>query len=66
MTLAEELAHIGGRLMVVAPDEAQRLLAMAAKVRRVELALQELADDALEQAQLAELNAVVVAFPRRQ
>lgn len=65
MTLAQQIAASAHRLMIVAPEEAQRLLHISARVRRIELALDEIVADAMESAELAEASAVVVAFPGR-
>lgn len=58
MTLASELARIASEISLCAPDQATRLHALAAKVRRVELVLDEIVDDAMESARLAEVGAL--------
>ena len=66
MTLAQELHHIAGEIALVAPDHAERSRACAVRVRKLEFAWDEVVQDAMESAELAERsNNVVVAFRGR-
>lgn len=60
MTLSAELETIASEISLCAPDQADRLRLLAVRVRRVELALDEIVDDARESAELAERQARVV------
>lgn len=65
MTLAEQIAASAHRLMVIAPDESRNLMGLAARVRRIELALDEIVAETMENDELVESSAVVVRFPGR-
>jgi hypothetical protein len=68
VSLSQELQLIAGEIGLCAPEQAARLRACAVKVRRIEVALDEIVDDAMESARLAEqiaLEGVVVKFPGR-
>lgn len=54
MTLATDLTRIAAEISLCAPDQSTQLRFLAVRVRRVELALSELADDARESAEIAE------------
>ncbi len=65
MTLAQEIAASAHRIAVMDPDESTRLLGLAARVRRIEIALDELVTNAMEDDELVRQSTVVVRFPGR-
>lgn len=64
MTLATELSRTASEISLCAPGQSGRLHALAGRVRAVEFALNELAEDARESAELAEADAAGTMLSR--